>query len=127
MGRYRPPKHPRPDARATALGIDLDLVEALHLHQDRVGQVTERAGIVARALRGDSQPVRGSEADGGRDVLSAGRDRDGVRALVDGQVPGLPGAVPPLVGRGYDFSCQLALQVRVIDLRRLVGHSLPSF
>ena len=64
--------------------------------EDRVGEVAERRGEVAGALRHDAQALVGRVAHDGGDLLGARRDGDGSGAQVGGEVPDAAGVV---VGR----------------------------
>ena len=90
------------DAGALRAGVDLDLVERAHLHQQHSLADRPGARVVARGLRRDAESLGRGEADGRGDVARVGRVQHRVGALVDGEVEGLAGLVPAGVLGGGD-------------------------
>ena len=87
------PEGARLDVRGARHGVDAHLRHGARAHQDHVGEVAERSGVVAGPLGGHAQPERAGEGGDLADVAGVGRQGDRGRALVDGDVPGHPGGV----------------------------------
>ena len=113
-----PPYRPRLDADAARLGVDRHVPQALRLDENRFLELLERRGAVARSLRRDPQPVDVSELDDGHDVGSGLDERDREGALVDGEVPGLPGAVPVGVVGKHEIAVQPQAKRADVDAAR---------
>jgi hypothetical protein len=75
------------------------------LDQQRVAEITERLGVVARALRGDPQALALGVQHGGDDLVGVTRHGDGGWALVDGEVPGRAYLVVTGIAGAHDFEC----------------------
>jgi len=86
---------------------------------------------MAGALRCDAQVILTSKVDRLGDVVCALDDDDRRRALVDGEVPGLPGLVPGVVARYVDSTSDARAQLAHVragkarDLRHVVHCFLP--
>ena len=105
------------DAGDARDGVDLDVLQPVHLHEHGVGQRVLHGGrVVAGALRGHLQAAVTCEADDLDDVMRGGGDGDSGGPLVDREVPGRPGLVPVRVVGADDLS--LDPMPQALDLYR---------
>ena len=104
-------------AGGPGLGIDLDPGHPVRLHQDGAGEVGERAGGVAGPLRRHAEGVLAGEVDDRLDVGGVGGHRNRVGALVESQVPGLPGHVPAVTAGGGQRPAELLGERFEVGLR----------
>ena len=98
------PEHPGSDARDAGERVDQHLAHAVGAQEDGVGEIAERGGVVACALRGHPQAVVAGDRERGRDLSPVTREGDGHGPLVGHQVPGLAGRVPRVVPGGRDLA-----------------------
>jgi hypothetical protein len=87
------PDDPRPDAGAPSRGVDRDAAQARRLDEDRIVEGAQGGRAVPGSLRRDAEAAGTGEADDLDDVVGRVDERDRERALVDGEVQGLPGLV----------------------------------
>jgi len=113
-------EHSRFHARAASRGVHLDRPHALRPEEQDTVAPPDRSRVVAPALEGDPEAVLCRERDGCCHVLRRLREDDRSRLLVDGQVPALPGDVPPLVAGDGDPARQPEG-----ELGRARAHSSP--
>jgi hypothetical protein len=94
------PLDARADAHSAGAGVDRDLVEPGHVHEQASLLRAKRAGVVAGRLRRDPQPALARELDGRDDVALVRREDDGVGPLFEQRVERLAGGVPVAVAGG---------------------------
>jgi hypothetical protein len=90
--------------------VDPDLLERVGPEQERVLEALDRAGVVARPLRGDPQAALCGIADRLGYVVGTGHAHERCRPLVVGEVEGLAGGVPGLVALGEDLAVDAGLE-----------------
>ena len=121
-----PPLRAATHAGALPLTIDLDVVERVGLHEDRVFERPERPGVVACALWSHAVAVVAREPHDGRHVLRVDRQRNRRGTLVDHQVERLAGGVEALVAGTEDLALAAGAQLGDVD-RGGFGHAGVSF
>ena len=100
--RHGAPADARAHASAASRDVDLELLESVGAHEQRVLETVDGAGVVAGRLRGDPKAALGGVADRRGYVVGVGGAHHRCGALVVEEVEGLAGGVPGLVGLGDD-------------------------
>jgi hypothetical protein len=96
------PADARADARSTRLDVDVDVLQRVGAQQQGLLEPVDRAGVVARGLRGDPKPALGCVADRRGHVVGVRHADEGCGPLVVGEVEGLARGVPAVVALDED-------------------------